>query len=217
MVGSALFAVAAVLFCLRDARVIAIRPTLAWLFVPLALGVSVGCGLLAENLSEAEAQAWLDDFRMWGPAVSLHIAAGLWGAVLARRERLPDWTTVVPGAVVVVGAVGAMREALISLDDATGLVVGLAVGGAYVVLACGLTAIVGTRQGARATVRLAALVHIAALTLIPIQPTITQTVPLQAVDWPATAVVLSAVCLLVAGSCALHRRRYRRHSTAGTR
>ena len=71
---SLIFGAAVILFCVRDARLLAARPRLFLAFMPLLLAAATGCGMVAERLSESEARELLADIRFWLPAASVHAA-----------------------------------------------------------------------------------------------------------------------------------------------
>ena len=208
-----LLGVALTLLCVRDAKLIASRRRLAVAFVPLVLVVSACCGLLAERLSATEAEAWLRDPRLWLPATAIHALLALWAIRRGRCQRPADWISVAPTPVFCIGIVSAARLALVYLDGASGLAVGLLFGLAYGIFAAALATWAGLTQRGLAPLRFAAVSHFSALLLIPAAG-LDRPLDLQGVDWRATGVVLAVMGVLVGTSFLWHRHRNRAEITA---
>ena len=208
-----LLGAALVLLCVRDAKLVASRRRLAVAFVPLVLIVAAGCGLLAERLSATEAEAWLRDPRLWLPASAMHALLALWTIGRGRRQRPADWISVAPTPMFCIGIVGAARLALVHIDGASGVAVGLGCGLAYGTLVAGLVSWGGLTRRGLAPLRFAAVSHFSALLLIPAAG-LDRPLELQGVDWRVTGAVLAAVGSLVGASYFWHRHRNRVAVTA---
>lgn len=214
---SLLFGVAVMIICVRDARLLASRPRLSIAYAPIVLGAAVVCGMLAETLSAAEADAWLRDARFWLPAASAHVVLSYWSERLGRRRTIADWITVLPAPVWGVGMIAVGRVVLTDVDGLTGTAVGLAMGVAYVLLV-GFLALVGWFGSSPAgALRFAAISHLSALLLIPVAVALERPIEIQTVDWRVTALVAVFVGLLLAVSFVWHRSRSGSSFTAKSR
>ena len=204
------FGAAAVLFCLRDARLLGARPRLVFSFVPITGAAGAACGLAAESLSAVAASSLVGNVRFWLPATAIHAAQAYWCVRRNRLGRPPDWISALPGPLVVVAMVWAARLALVQVDGAEGLHVGAAIGLAYGAIcgALGATGLVG--RSPPDALRFGAVVHLSALLMIPALAAPDQPLGEQPVDWPLTAAVTAAIAALVLLSFAWHRYRFRR-------
>lgn len=208
-----LLGAALALLCVRDAKLIASRPRLAFAFAPLVLIASAGCGLLAERLAATEAEAWLRDPRLWLPATAIHALLALLAIGRGRRQRPPNWIAIAPTPIFCIGIVGATRLALVYIDGASGLAAGLLLGLAYGISAAALATWAGLRQRGPAPLRFAAVSHFSALLLIPAAG-LDRPLDIQGVDWRVTGIVLAAVGAFVGASFVWHRHRNRVAITA---
>lgn len=208
-----LLGAALAILCVRDAKLVASRRRLAVAFVPLVLIVAACCGLVAERLSAAEAEAWLRDPRLWLPATAMHALLALWTMGRGRRQRPADLISVAPTPIFCIGIVGAARLALVHIDGASGLTVGLGCGLAYGTLVAGLATWRGLTRRGLTPLRFAAVSHFSALLLIPAAG-LDRPLDLQGVDWRVTGAVLAVVGSLVGASFFWHRHRNRVEVTA---
>ena len=214
---SLLFGAAVMIICVRDARLLASRPRLSIAYAPIVLGAAIACGMLAETLSAAEADAWLRDARFWLPAASAHVLLSYWSERLSRRRTSADWITVLPAPVWGVGMIAVGRLVLTDVDGLTGSAVGLATGMAYVLLV-GCLALLGWFDASPAgALRFAAISHLSALLLIPVAVALERPIEMQSVDWRVTALVAAFVGLLLAASFVWHRSRRGTSFTAKSR
>ena len=208
-----LLGAALAILCVRDAKLVASRRRLAVAFVPLVLIVAACCGFFAERLSATEAEAWLRDSRLWLPAIATHALLALWSVGRGRRQRPADWISVAPTPIFCVAIVGAARLALVQIDGASGLAVGLVFGLAYGTSVAGLATWGGLTRRGLAPLRFAAVSHFSALLLIPAAG-LDRPLDLQGVDWRVTGAVLAVVGSLVGASFFWHRHRNRVEVTA---
>ena len=206
---SLVFGAAVVLFCVRDARLLAARRRLFAPYFPMLLAAAAGCGLLAETLSASEARDIIVDPRFWVPAAAIHAALSFRSGRRSHLGKPPDWLSVMPGPVLCVAMVGAGRFALANLADTTGLTVGLALGSAHgtVVALVATSRLLGGNPSE--SLRFASIAHVSALLLVPALAAPDRPLAIQPVDWPATVLVIGSVLLLLGLSVALHRMRQR--------
>ncbi len=204
-----LFGAAVVLFCVRDGRLLASRPPLALVALPVLLAVSAGCGLFAERLSVNDATAWLVDGRFWIPAALLHALLSFRSARRGRTNKRADWISLLPAPVWCVAITGGARMALARFDDVTGLSVGLALGAAYAAAVGSVAIFRRLDPDARAALRFASVTHMSAILLVPAAAMLDRPLSSQPVDWIVTGIVTSFVVLILGLSFALHRLRGR--------
>ena len=209
MDGRILFAAAQVLICIRDARLVALRASLAWWWLPATIGAAAACGFIAERLSSEAARGILQDTRFWWPALALHAAVGLWSAGLGWRDRRPDWTAVAPTPISCVAWTGVSREALIRFDDLSGPIAGATAGLACVGVSALMARILRNRETIQPALRFSALTHLCALCLLPASTVLDRPIPAHRVDWRSTGIVLPSVLALAGLSFAWHRLRER--------
>lgn len=214
---SLLFGAVVMIICVRDARLLASRPRLSFAYVPIVLGAAVVCGMLAETLSAAEADAWLRDARFWLPAASTHVLLSYWSERLGRRGTRADWIAVFPAPVWGVGMIAVGRLVLTDVDGLTGPATGLAMGIAYVLLVGSLALLGWFDAGPASALRFAAISHLSALLLIPVAVALERPIEIQTVDWRVTALVGVFVGLLLAVSFIWHRSRSGSSFTAKSR
>ncbi len=206
---SLVFGAVAVLFCIRDARLLRVRPRLAFAYGPMLLLAGAMCGLAAESLSADGALAVVLDVRFWLPAIAVHAALSYGSARRSRLGKPPDWLSVLPGPVLCAAMVGAGRLALARIDDSSGLATGLALGCAFAG-ASGLVAATGLLgRDAAGSLRFAAVTHLSALLVVPALAAPESPLAAQPVDWRVTALVLGAVGTVLLLSFAWHRARSR--------
>lgn len=204
---SLIFGAAAVVFCFRDARLLAARRGLLLVFGPTLLAAAAGCGLIAETLSATEARELVADVRFWLPAAAIHAALSFRSGRRSLLGRKPDWLSILPTPILCVAMTGSARFALANIDGATGLPVGLALGAIY-----GLSvALVSTTALARRTpaesMRFASIAHASALMLVPALAIPDRPLAAQELDWPATGLVLGSVLVILGASFLWHRSR----------
>ncbi len=209
MDGRILFAAAQVLICIRDARLVAVRASLAWWWLPATIGAAAACGFIAERLSSEAARGILQDTRFWWPALALHAAVGLWSAGLGWRDRRPDWIAVAPTPISCVAWTGVSREALIRFDDLSGPIAGATAGLACVGVSALMARILRNRETIQPALRFSALTHLCALCLLPASTVLDRPIPAHRVDWRSTGIVLPSVLALAGLSFAWHRLRER--------
>ena len=214
---SLLFGAAVMIICVRDARLLASRPRLSIAYVPMVLAAAVACGMLAESLSAAEADAWLRDARFWLPAASTHVFLSYWSERLGRRGTSADWIAVLPAPVWGVGMIAVGRLVLTDVDGLTGPAIGLAMGIAYVLLVSSVALLRWFDASPAAALRFAAISHLSALLLIPVAVALERPIEIQTVDWRVTALVGVFVGLLLAVSFIWHRSRSGSSFTARSR
>lgn len=204
-----LFGAAVLLFCIRDGRLLASRPGISFVAVPILLATSVACGLVAERISADEASAWLSDVRFWIPAMLLHALLAFRSGSLGRAQRRVDWISLLPAPVWTVAMIGGARMALVWTENVTGLSVGIVLGLGYVG-AVGIVALSGRfDRASRPALRFAAVNHISAILLVPAATVLDRPLAGQPVNWSVTAAVIGAVALVLGLSFAWHR--FRRH------
>lgn len=206
---SLIFGAAAVLFCIRDARLLAGRRQLFLVYPPLLVGTAAGCGLVAEILSASEARALLGDFRFWLPAAAIHGALSLRSGRRSLRGKPPDWLSILPTPVLCVVLIGAGRHVLAEIDGATGLAVGLALGISYGSVAALASVTPVARRTALGAMRFASAAHVSALLLVPALAVPDRPLAIQEVDWPVTGFVLASVAAILGASLIWHRARSR--------
>ena len=206
---SLIFGAAVILFCVRDARLLATQRGLFVAFVPILLAVAAGCGLLAERLSESEARELLADIRFWLPAASIHALLSFRSGRRSLLARPPDWLSIMPAPVLCVAMIGAGRQSLTAFDGVAGLQVGLVIGGAY---GCAVALLVVSRlcgKDALASLRFASIAHVSALLLVPALAAPDRPLTAQSVDWLVTGLVLGSVLVIFGASLVWHRIRHR--------
>ena len=203
------FGAAVILFCVRDARLLAARRRLFIAYVPMLLAVAAGCGLVAERLSASEAREILADVRFWLPAALIHAALSFRSGRRSVLAEPGDWLSIMPAPVLCVAMIGAGRQALASLDGPVGLQVGLVLGAAYV---CAVALLVASRlcgRDATESLRFASIAHASALLLVPALAVPDRPLAVQSVDWLVTGLVLGSVLTILGASLAWHRMRHR--------
>lgn len=206
---SLIFGAAVILFCVRDARLLAAQRRLVVVFVPMLLAVSVGCGLVAERLSATEARDLLADVRFWLPAATVHAALSFRSGRRSLMARPADWLSIMPAPVLCVAMIGAGRQALAGLDGVAGLHVGLMIGSVY---GCAVALLVTSRlcgKDVSAPLRFASIAHVSALLLVPALAAPDRPLAAQSVDWLVTGLVLGSVLVILGASLAWHRMRHR--------
>ncbi len=204
-----LFASVCVLFSARDARVVASRPRLFLVYVPILLGMTTACAMAAEFLSEAEVQQLARDRRFWGLALAVHGLQALRSWRRSRLPVLPDWRMLLPGPVLCLALIDISHSVLARVDGGSGFAVGLALGtiiGLVVGLVLLSRAVPTGRSGA---IRCVLIAQVTALLVIPVLALPDKPVETQAIDWTVTGVVLGSVALLVGASFAWHQFRQR--------
>ena len=201
---SLIFGAAAVLFCIRDARLLAARRRLFLAYPPLLVGTAAGCGLVAETLSATEARALLGDFRFWAPAAAIHGALSFRSGRRGLRGKLPDWLSIL-----CVVLIGAARYVLAGIDGATGLPVGLALGVSYGCVAALVSVTPVARTTASGALRFASVAHVSALLLVPALAVPDRPLAVQDVNWSVTGLVLASVLAILGASFLWHRARSR--------
>lgn len=212
-----LFAAAAALLCLRDARLLASRPRLGFGFAASVIVAAAACGMLAETLSAAEARGWLADPRFWLPAAATHAALAAWAGVRSLRSKGADWLSLAPVPVWAVAATGTARLALVRIDGVDGVWVGAGLGVAYCLAVGAILAVGRLRGDARSALRFAVASHVSAVLLIPAAAALDRPFDVQAVDVRATAWVLAGTLLAIGSSFLWHRFRNRSGLTAKSR
>ena len=206
---SLIFGAAAVLFCIRDARLLAARRRLFLAYPPLLVGTAAGCGLVAETLSATEARALLGDSRFWAPAAAIHGALSFRSGRRGLRGKLPDWLSILPTPVLCVVLIGAARYVLAGIDGATGLPVGLALGVSYGCVAALASVTPVARRTASGALRFASVAHVSALLLVPALAVPDRPLAVQDVNWAVTGLVLASVLAILGASFLWHRARSR--------
>ena len=197
------------LFCVRDARLIASRRGLLSALFPLLLVAAGTCGVIAENLSLQRTNELLGDPRLWISAMVLHGALAFLAARKYRRAETPDWIAVVPTPITGIGLTLGSRAVLVYWNGAEGVLVGVALGGVYLV-AVGLLAVaIWPRRDGVAALRYSSLTHLSALLLVPSSSVLDNPIATQSIQWERTALVLASIAAIVAISFFWHRSRRR--------
>ena len=202
-----MFGIALALFCMRDGRLVALRPRLFATSLAMVLAVAAGCGLVAERLSVQTADAWLRDERFWIPAAMIHAALALLALRPPRSGKPADWVSLLPAPVWCVAIVGASRTGLAETRELTGLTLGLGLGVAYACAVALVAALYRSRANAEAALRFASVTHLSAFLLIPAAAVLDRPLAVQAVDWRTSAIVLCCLGAIVAASFVWHRVR----------
>ena len=203
---SLLLGAAVVLLCWRDGRLLATRPRLVLVAVPLVMVAAIACGLLAERLSLDQSNAWLADSRFWLTATFGHGLLAFHASRRSRSGKRADWISVLPTPVWAVSMIGGSRLALAWLDGVTGLTVGLLLGAGYAGAFCAIAFVLRANRDASGALRFASAVQGSAIALFPAAMVLDRPLATQAVDWRASLLVAGLVAALLLASFGLHRR-----------
>lgn len=207
MDSTIMFGGALALFCLRDARLVALRHRLFIASMAMSLAAAAGCGLVAERLSAQGADAWLRDERFWIPAALIHAALAIHALQSARSGKPARWVSLLPAPVWCVAIIGASRTGLAGTQELTGLAVGLALGAAYVCAVGVVAKICRETRNAAPAHRFASVSHLSAFLLVPAAAILDRPLAVHGVDSRTTAIVLCCVGAILAASFGWHRAR----------
>lgn len=204
-----LFGAAVLLFCVRDARLLAARRPLLLGYLPMLVGASMVSGVAAEMLSASDAREIMADPRFWLPAAIVHAGLGFRSGRRGLQGKAPDWLSVIPAPVLLVALVGAGRSLLVYWDGGTGLTVGLLPGAVYgcLVVLAALSPLPGGKP--EGSLRFASIVHASALLLVPAIAAPERAIATQQVEWATTGLVLGCVAAILTLSVFWHLRRFR--------
>ncbi len=199
-----------VLFCIRDAWLLTSRPVLLFKYCVVVMGSATLCGLVAESISRQQAQAWLENPKIWLPAVSIHTVLLVWIFLRSRKGKAVNWVVLVPTPIWIVAIITGSRQLLIQVDGLTGAAAGIAPGMLYLIVMTLLWKSGIMHSQSSQALLFTSAVHVCGLILVPAASSLEQSLQPQLINWRISLLVLGCITGVAFLSGLLHRNRIRK-------